>query len=529
MKRRALAKKESEPAKTPTVSFPLRVAAVDVGSNALRFLAAEFSSPGVFSVLASERVAVRLGHEVFLTGKLSKGAVDAAIQALCGFRKTVDKLKVGNVRAVATSAVRESLNGADFAARARKEAKLELEVISGFEEARLIHLAIRQRIPMGNQEWLLCDLGGGSVEVSLADGSGVLWSESHTMGAVRLLEELSGGSEDPGRFMKLLEEYASTLQIPSAVGAKPRLGYIATGGNAEAIAALAGERPGPRGVSVVPVAALRRLIEKLARLSYRERITEMGLNEDRADVILPAAIVYERLGQLAGGGVMHVPHVGLREGVLYDLVDCLTARNTHESAQDQQALMSATGLGRRYFFDEPHALHVAKLAASLYGQTTKLHNLGAVEMRILTAAAVLHDVGSYISFKSHHKHSWYIIAHSELPGFSPREMLLAAAIARYHRKGGPKPRHEEYAILTREERRKVDLLAGLLRLADALDREHRQSVRAVFAREKNGAMEISLDGDGDLLLERWALRRKADLFEKAFGVKIRVSPNGGKA
>jgi len=510
------------------VAFPLRLGAVDVGSNALRFLGAEFESPDSYRVLHQERVPIRLGHEVFLTGRLSGEAAEGAVRTLVGFAATAKRLGLTRLRAATTSAVRESANGEEFTARVREKAGFDLEVISGSEEARLIHRAVRRRIPFGDRTWLLADLGGGSVEVSLADRNGVLWTESHTMGAVRLLEELTGAGEEPGRFLDLLKEYAATLRVPRAAEGPPLAGFAATGGNMETVADLVGARPGARGVSVVTLDALRRLIERLASLSFRQRVTLLGLKEDRADVILPAAIVYERLAVLGGLTRIHVPRVGLREGLLLDLADDLTAPRRHEDDQDRQAYAGALALGRRYFFDEPHGVHVAHLAASLFDQMAGPLGLPSEERRLLTAAALLHDIGSYISFKRHHRHTWYLLSESELPGFSPAEMRVVALVARYHRKGMPKIRHDGYADLPKEERVRVDRLAALLRLADALDREHRQSVHHVWLKVTGSAATLALEGEGDLLLERWALKRKADLFEKCFGVRLDARNGGGQ-
>ena len=275
-------------------SFPLRVACVDMGSNAIRFLAAEFSSETEYVPLVSERRPVRLGHSVFLSGVLDAGAMDAAVEALTDFKRQMDELDVQHYRAVATSAVREAKNGDEFVKRIKNEAGLKLEVISGSEEARLVHTAVATRIPLGDRKWLLVDLGGGSVEVSLVDQTGSYWSESHTMGSVRLLEELTGAGADPGRFRRLIAEYIAVLKMPVLADGQPLAGYIATGGNIEALAKLAGF-PYEVGVTHLPVDTLQSVIEELARLSYRQRVDDLGLRDDRADVILPAAMVYERL------------------------------------------------------------------------------------------------------------------------------------------------------------------------------------------------------------------------------------------
>lgn len=300
------------------VAFPLRVAAVDVGSNAIRFAAAEFSDPVHYTELETRRVPIRLGHDVFRSGQLTQGTMDAAVEALAGFRERIEALGIPHHRAVATSAVRESRNGGEFVERVRREAGIHLTAITGSEEARLVWVAVRNRLPPGDRKWVLVDLGGGSVEVSLVDRSGILWSESHTLGSVRLLEELSGTGKTPA-------EYAATLSIPAAARHWNPAGMIATGGNIEALARLAGSGVDENGVSVLPLPRLRALIESLGQLSPRQRVEELGLREDRADVILPAAVVYERLGVLAGADEVRVPHVGVREGILLDTVDALAS------------------------------------------------------------------------------------------------------------------------------------------------------------------------------------------------------------
>ncbi|HEU4881162.1 MAG TPA: Ppx/GppA phosphatase family protein [Longimicrobium sp.] len=503
--------------------FPLRVGGIDVGSNAIRFLAAEFTAPGKYQVLAESREPVRLGHEVFLSGKLARGAMEAAVQAIAVFRLQMEALGIRHYRAVATSATRESRNGEEFVARVRRETDIELEVITGSEEARLVYEAVKAQVPFGRKKWLLVDLGGGSVEVSLVDQATILWSESHTMGSVRLLEELAVSGEEPGRFQRLLEEYAATLRIPVIAQQWNPAGLIATGGNIEALAKLVGANPGRGAVASLPLPELRGAIEKLSRLSFRQRVEQLGLREDRADVILPAAMVYERVATLAGVNAILVPAVGLKDGLLVDLVDDLTTHEAHEVRKEKQAVAGAVALGKRYLFDEAHAAHVARLAGSLFDQLQKLHKLDAVDRRMLLAAAVLHDVGIFIGHKKHHKHSLYVISQSEIPEFTPREIAVIANVARYHRKGVPAVHHEPYTGLESEDRERVVKLASILRIADALDREHLQAVRGVKATAGKSKLTLELDGTGDLLLERWALRRKANLFTDAFGLEVEVA------
>jgi exopolyphosphatase/guanosine-5'-triphosphate,3'-diphosphate pyrophosphatase len=524
----APAAREPESGRKPSGrSFPLRVAAIDVGSNAMRLVAARFESSDRHEVLLSLRAPVRLGHGVFTTGRLAARAIDAAVLGLVSFRAELEKLQIRSVRAVATSAVRESDNGTEFVERAAREAGIDVEVISGSEEVRLIHAAIRRRIPLGRRPWVLADLGGGSIEIALADANGVRWAESHTMGAVRLVEELSGAQQSPKAFERLVTEYVGTLRLPSVTAHLRAAGLIATGGNIEALAQLSRVAVGPSG-AVLTLAALRRTIETLSRLSVRQRVEDLGLRTDRADVILPAAMIYQRIAGLVGVGEIRVPFVGLKEGVLLDLVDGLAARSSHDDSRLRRIREGALVLGRRYRFDEAHGRQVMRLALELFDQLGTLHGLGAGDRTLLLAAGLLHDVGAYISYKHHHKHSLYLLSQSELPGLTPREMQIVANVARYHRKSEPRSSHEEFARLGEGDRRRVVRLAALLRLADALDREHRQRVRHVRTRRTDGNVRVSLEGAGDLLLERWALRRKSELFTRAFGVRLRMRGKGGR-
>jgi exopolyphosphatase/guanosine-5'-triphosphate,3'-diphosphate pyrophosphatase len=341
------------------------------------------------------------------------------------------------------------------------------------------------------------------------------------MGSVRLLEELQVAGDEPGRFRRRLEEYASTLKVP-AVGRSRRAGFIATGGNIEALAKLADAPTDDRGVSRLRLDSLRKLIEQLARLSYRQRVTELGLREDRADVILPAATVYEQLCNQAGFDAIHVPYVGLKDGIIIDLVDDYARHEPHVERQEQIVLNGAIALGRRFRFDAAHGRHVARLALSIFDQLQDVHGLSRDDRRVLIAGAALHDVGLFINYRKHHKHSFYIISQSELPGLTPDEILMAANVARYHRKGEPAPHHEPYMALSESQRNRAGRLAAIVRIADALDREHLQSVREVRVSANDATATIEPLGGGDMLLEKWAVQRKVAFFEKVFGMRVKV-------
>jgi exopolyphosphatase/guanosine-5'-triphosphate,3'-diphosphate pyrophosphatase len=504
------------------VEFPLRVAAIDMGSNALRFVAAEFVSPSEFHVLESERVPVRLGHSAFLTHYLESDLIDQAVEALKDFRKRMDGLEVREHRAVATSAVRESRNGHELTARIWEEAQIHVEPIPGMEEGRLVWRAIGHRVALGGRGWILADLGGGSVEVSHAESDALVWTESLPLGTVRLLEELNCDPEAPAETLRqLLEGYASALSAP--LRATPRVhAMIATGGNAEALADLAGAAVDPHGVRRLTREELRTMVERLASLTYRERIEKLNLREDRADVILPAAIVYERLAALAGTESIVVPGVGLKEGVLLDLVDDLVAHRTYEERQRREVEEGALEVGRRYRFDEAHSRQVTRLALRLFDELRELHGLGEEERRILLAAGLLHDIGQYVSYRQHHKHSRYLILHSQPRGLTPWETELVALVARYHRRARPKESHDGFGDLAASDRPRVEKLAALLRIADVFDRDHEQRVEDLEVEREEGRIILRLTGEGDPLPDKDAFRRKRKLFQRIFQTRVRV-------
>ena len=508
----------------PPTTFPLRLAVVDVGSNAIRYAVAEFSDPDHYTEIEAERIAVRLGRDVFTRERtLSEITLELGTAALVQIRRRLDDLGIPHYRAVATSAVRESRNGGEFVDRVRRESGIHLETISGSEEARLVWLAIRRRVRMGSSRWVLMDLGGGSVEISVVDRDGILWSESHTLGSVRLLQRFQEEEmTDEDDFRTLLERYVQVLKMPRAVAKWSPVGIIATGGNIEALAKLADAPQDSDGVRTLPMEDLRATLDRLVGLTEQERIDRLGLRVDRADVIVPAAVVYERVAELAGANEILVPGVGVREGVLMDLVDDLTDHSAHAGRSERGIYAAAVALGRRFRFDEAHARQVAELSLSLFDQLHELHDLGARARRILMTGALLHDIGQFISYRRHHKHSWYIISNADLPELSPRELEMAALVARYHRRAEPNPSHPGFDALDEEEQELVTKVSSLLRVADALDREHVARVQALSAEVAGDTLILRLDARGDLALESWALRKKGRLFERVFGLSIRV-------
>ena len=240
-------------------------------------------------------------------------------------------------------------------------------------------------------------------------------------------------------------------------------------------------------------------------------------------MIVPAAMIYARLAERFGVSRIHVPNVGVKEGAMIDLVDGVTGGEGHGKRRAREVVAGAVALGRRFHFEEPHGVHVARLSELLFDTLADDYDLDDRDREILVAAAILHDIGQRIAYKRHHKHSYYLISESELPGLDLDEVELVANVARYHRRADPSTKHPPFEALSDEDRRRVTRLSAILRVADALDREHVQNVSDLAIEIDDEHMEIELEGDGDFELERWALERKKGLFEETFALDIVVA------
>ncbi len=312
-----------------------RVAAIDVGTNAMRCLLVEVGEDHEPRVLENVRTPVRLGSHVFLTGQIGESAGDRALDAFRAFRGMIDKHEVTHIRAVATSAFREASDAGVLRDRIREETGIEIRVISGAEEAHLVRRAIGSALDISQGRTGAVDVGGGSVEILVMKDGDVVRAESFDMGAVRLLEALPGDGETD--FFSLLTEYVDAIRarVLTAMGHEPLSFLAATGGSIVTLAELAGDEaigaPVLReGVRVIPLSRLSKWIRKLAAISFHERIEQFGLREDRADVILPAGVVYLKIGEIFGVDRVYVPSVGLKEGLVLDTIDELARRGALE-------------------------------------------------------------------------------------------------------------------------------------------------------------------------------------------------------
>ncbi len=502
--------------------MPTTLAAIDIGSNAIRLSIGRIENDQSLTVMDNFREPVRLGRDVFAKRMISDETTEAALDVFKHFKEIIDRNSVTFTKAAATSALREATNADSFADKILHVSGIDVDVISPEEEARLIHLAIASKVNLKNRTALLIDIGGGSTEITLTYDGSIMSTESYRLGAVRLLQLLEEKKQGEKKFNTLVQEYveATRGRFKKEIKGKKIDLCVGTGGNIEALAALKKDVLEKDRDGTLSIEELGAMLRKLLSLSFDERMQQLRLRPDRADVIVPASIILQEIMRVGGIDELIVPRVGLKEGIMIDMAR--TVFGEHEHLNRDQILASALELGRKYSFDEQHGTSVARYAVDLFDQTRELHNLGLEHRLLLEAAAMLHDIGSFISMTGHHKHTFYLLTANPIIGLNQNQTRIVANVARYHRKSFPKVQHDSFRELSSKDRVVVSKLASILRLADAMDNEHASRVDSFSVEHKKPKLMIHVHGKGDLLLEKWALMNKKELFENIFGVKVSI-------
>ncbi len=499
------------------------LAAIDIGSNGIRMQIVRLVDATRFDLVDYQRVPVRLGQDVFSVGYITEASMEATIQAISRFRDLLEHLGVPRLRAVATSAVREAENSDIFIDRIASQTGITPEVISGEEEARLVHLAVSKAIDLRGKYAVLIEIGGGSVEVTLSFGETILSSESYRLGTVRLLQKFGSVTDNLLSFSRMVLEYAELARqrIDREIGEQKIDLCMGTGGNADALGELRRRLLRRRSSDFIQLDELAALVETIGKMPVAERIEKLGLRPDRADVIVPAGIVLHMIARETRVRQITLPHVGLKEGILWDM---LPAAVGQRPPVEQQVRTSALRLAQKYRVDVQHGQQVARLADRLFEQGECLHHLGGEERLLLWVASLLHDIGQFIQPANHEKHGYYIVKHSPIIGLKPEQQEIVAQIIRYHRKEPPSLQEEAFRSLPQRDRLTIMKLTAILRLADSLDTSRAHALRDIHLQPtgKNG-WRLILQGESDLLLEKWQLRRRKKMFEDVFGVSLEIA------
>ena len=500
---------------------PDAIAAIDIGTNSIHMLVARVASGGRFEVLTRQKEMVRLGSGRNEMKRLEADAIDRGVAALARCRSLADSLGAP-VFAVATSAVREALNAEEFIGRAVSEAGVDIEVISGYEEARLIQLGVLQALPVFDKKLLLVDVGGGSTEVLFGERGAVAYARSIKLGSLRMTRRFFPGGQVEGDAIDRCRREVRVRLAPMMheAGLLEHDVAVASSGTAEALAAMVmaarGETP-PQSMNAatLELGELREVIDLLGSAATTEERKKLpGIEASRADILLGGGIVLEQVCEALGVDRLTISEYALREGVLLDALHRLGGGTMHHLSDLRRT--SVFHLMELCDDDPDHSLQVARLALALHDALADELGLGDAERELLEAAALLSNVGLFISHSKHHKHSYYVIRNSEhLMGFTDREIELIAQVARYHRKSTPSvDKHPEFAALDEADRRRVGAMSAVLRVAIGMDRNHDGAV---------GRAEIAVDDD-EVRIVLVPLEPGADLTLEQYSAASRSAP-----
>lgn len=507
----------------------IRVAAIDVGTNSIHLLVAEVAPDGTRRVLDRGRAQVMLGSGGINEHRLTEDAWARGMEALRQFKEAADGWEVADVHAAATSAVREAANGTAFRHAVKAQLGLHVRVITGLEEGRMIWLGARDEIDTSRGPVMLCDLGGGSTELIVADGSGLSHVVSLPVGHIRLADQHPFDrtlTPDIRRAMKktvrgLLQPVRK--RIPEGfVGS-----LVGTSGTLRTLARMATARRGDalpeHGTGLV---LTRDELEDLLDV-FRERPKDTwddfeGFDPKRRDTLAAGAVITREVMKGFGLDRLTTSERSLRDGLIVDWIERHRPEIDLSGTIDDPRERSIQLTMDRFGADRAHAEHVAELALSLYDQLGPLHQLPLPDRDLLRAAALLHDIGHHIDPKNHHKHGQYLLSHIPLHGFTAPDVAVLSNVVRYHSRSMPKSHHHAWRTLSGDDRRRVRLLAGMLKIADGLDRSHAQPVDTLVVDHADRTVTVRAHTVEDGALERWAAVDRTKLLSKALGRPVEV-------
>ena len=515
---------ETNDGQSPHVQSPQRLAVIDIGSNSIRLVVAEACPGGDFRVLDDERESTRLASSLSSTVKLSAASVNASLEALRQFQRIAEGFQVQCLKAIATCAVREAVNGDEFCRRAYEETGLSIDVIGATEEAQYAFTSVKKSFDISDRNIAIADVGGASTEVILASAGHIEEIYGTALGAVRLTEAHCSRPQLFGDDYRPLKK-AIDRELKRQIRKPPFHPHILYGSGgtltnlASMLRAARGDESQPDWGYRITRADVRHQLELLQKMTLKQRRGVTGLSSDRADIIIAGVAIVDRLMRYLKVNVLQVHNRGVRDGVIWNMIEQLHPHNPClEDGQEAAIERFVASCGA----DLPHARQVSRLAGLVFDQLLGAFRLPERDRFLLQAAAMLQDVGYLINYDRHHKHSYHLIINSQLPEIHRRELELIANVARYHRGAKPKRKHATFAKLESDDQRRVRRLAGILRIAGGLDRSHSQRVENVKLHVLDGRAVFMVRSNGDAEVDIWAARRRTLLFESAFQHKVTI-------
>jgi len=511
----------------------MRLAAIDIGTNSIHMIVVKVRPDLSFEIIDREKDMVRLGAGGLDGRSITPTAMAAALQTLAKFKRLAESHQVDELVAAATSATREADNGGDFIAEVGRATGIQIKVISGGEEARLIHLAAGYGVDIGASTAVVVDIGGGSVEVTLGTATQMTLGRSFKVGVIRLTERFVKSDPLSDRDERHLVKHLNH-EMSAYLDQVAERGYDRVIGTSGTILSLGAVAIAEENTSLeelrnrrVSAKALHKLRKRLTSLSLEERLAVPGLDPRRADLSVAGSVLFDTIVKRLGADEFTLCDLALREGLVLDYIHRNSARIRKVERYPDVRRRSAIELAERCGYWPEHAQQVAKLALAIFDQTRSVHGLSDRERDWLEYGALLHDVGVHISYERHHRHSYYLIKNGDLRGFDPAEIEIIALIARYHRQGVPRKSHQGYGDLGRSKRRTVKALSAMVRLAEGLDRSHSRALAGIDLYPRSDDYLARIRTSGDAELELWAAHRHVAPLEKILGKPIRFEVAAG--
>lgn len=509
------------------------VAFVDIGTNAIRLLVVRINANLSYTIISQEKEVIRLGEQEFKDNMLKPAAMERAIFVCGKFVDLAMTYGAAEIIAVGTSAIREAENQCEFLQKLHDETGINVQVITGEEEARLICLGVSSGIDIGDEKAIFVDLGGGSTEIAIGNQYECFYLNSLRIGAIRLTSQFIGEGWTgavPNNIYKQIKHHAcKKVRVVKArvleYGARLAWGSSGTIINlAEVANKLFKKNANGNGDGLkLSRKNLKKLALILCSLSLDERKKLPAINPDRADIIIAGAAIIEAIMEQFGLEEINISHRELRDGLLVEYLS--NFEGFRELQKSPMRNRSVLHLGRSCNFDEKHSETVAFLALQLFDSAKQigLHNLGMPERELLKHAAVLHDVGDFLSFNNHHLHSHYIISNAGLLGFDQKEIQIMANIALFHRKKLPSKKALKATGFDEKTKEAISILSTFLRFAEKLDRSHCGLVKkAEFIKENKDLVLLSFYSDSDCSFEEWSIIQNQQAFYEAFDKKLDV-------
>lgn len=501
----------------------VRIAAFDLGSNSFHLLIADVHPDGSFEAVIKDKEMLRLGSRVAATGQIGGDGADDAVDVVRRFKAMADSQKAAEIVACATAAFREAEDSLSVVDRIENEAGVKVRVISGRDEAQLIFDAVRHSVMIEPGPALGLDLGGGSLEIMIGGPGGLDWSASVKLGVARLTASLVRSDPPTGSDARRVSNAVTKAfqrLMPEIRTRRPQM-VVVSSGTLTTILRLAANDPESVNQLAVPVSRIESLADRLWSMTSSQRAALPAVDALRADLLPAGVLLLTTVIDLVGVDEVVGCEWALREGMVLDA----TARHSRADWDpDPKSIRreSVLSLCRRSGWNEVHSRKVARLAMELFDGTAPLHKLTPTDRELLEAGAYLHDIGEHVSTDGHERHTAYLIQNGRLRGFSPVEIDVLACLGRFHKRGNPKASFEPYARQSAENQKRIGQLVALLQVADGLDRSHGGPVRDVHVYATQEVVDVVVDADDEIDLELWGLRRKRELFEKAFNCRLDV-------